>query len=308
MSYDYAMFSTIISAHELNRIVSQQSDSSSSFSSSCIILEIGSRAWSDTLPYCQGHIPGALYVDMNQDLTAQPGHPCLSQGRHPLPTREDFAHTLAQWGITPQTQVIVYDRQGLSLCVRAWWMLQYMGHEAVAVLDGGYYAWEKSSYKIDTELPEPQPVSTYSLSQPRVQLWTIEDVKKNIQQHTHILLDARCHERYLGNDEPLDKKAGHIPGARNRPMTELLTDEGFFHSPHDLATNIKQATKGYGSAHSVVYCGSGITATPGVLAAKIAGLEEPAMFAGSFSEWSSDPHNPIETGEASEKSSHKQHK
>ncbi|MDO5747968.1 MAG: sulfurtransferase [Actinomycetaceae bacterium] len=245
------------------------------------------------------HIPGAQFIDLDKHLSAQADDPPLSGGRHPLPSRERFAQTVARFGITPQTQVVVYDRNASAFCVRVWWMLNYLGHSGVAVLDGGLRAWTEAGLPVEQgegcvpSIPEaPYPVGT-----PLVSLWTTKDVKDNIDVGTHVLLDARAKERYRGDTEPMDPRAGHIPGARSRPMTELFDDDGRFKSASELKENIISTTKGYGTDNAVVYCGSGVSATPGVLAAKIAQVPLPALYAGSFSEWSREEDTEVHTGD-----------
>ncbi|EAY19875.1 Rhodanese-like domain containing protein [Trichomonas vaginalis G3] len=247
--------------------------------------------------FIKEHVPGAIFIDIHHDLCAEEGKPRASGGRHPLPTREDFQIRLGSFGITPETQIIVYDRNGSNFCVRAWWMLRWAGHKNVAVLDGGLRAWKESRKPTaagERVRPHVEGAPAYNPGPELVRLWTIDQVKENLITKKAQLFDARAPERYRGDVEPLDPRAGHIPGAINRPCGKSFTPEGKFLPADDL----REQLKGFfpEGKECVSYCGSGITATPLVLAAKIANMPEPIVFGGSFSEWSRDDSVKVETG------------
>lgn len=247
--------------------------------------------------FSKEHVPGAIFIDIHKDLCVEEGKPRASGGRHPLPTREDFQVRLGKLGFTPETQVVVYDRNGSNFCVRAWWMLRWAGHKNAAVLDGGLRAWKEAGLALESgagSRPCVENAAPYNPGPALVRLWTIDQVKANLVSKEAQLFDARAPERYRGDVEPLDPRAGHIPGAINRPCGKSFNAEGKFLSADELRTQLKSFFPE--GKECVSYCGSGITATPLVLAAKIAGLPEPIVFGGSFSEWSRDESVEIATG------------
>lgn len=220
--------------------------------------------------YRSGHIPGALFVDLDRDLSAPPG----IEGRHPLPDPEAFASTLGSLGISRDTLVVAYDDMGGAIAARMWWMLRSIGHESVSVLDGGYQAWVEAGYPVETgsNLPSPTDYPTpYAFT--GVVGW--EDLEGRM------VVDARAPERYLGQTEPVDPKAGHIPGAVNIPTSENLSDQGFFRDPGALRERYAGVAD-----DPVMSCGSGVTACHDALAMVVAGYDMPDVYVGSFSEWS----------------------
>lgn len=242
----------------------------------------------------ESHLPGATFINLHDQLCAEPGRAAVSGGRHPLPTRADFSLTLGGLGLTAQTQVVVYDRNAQNFCVRAWWMLRWAGHRAVAVLDGGLQAWQAAGFPLTTTdattaTAAPTP---YPLAEPLVELWSIAQVEENLRTPAAQLIDCRAPERYRGDIEPLDPRAGHIPGAANRPFTANFT-AGRFKPAGQLRAELSEL---FAAQPPVAYCGSGVSATPLVLAAQLAGLQPPALFAGSFSEWSRRPDLEVATG------------
>lgn len=250
--------------------------------------------------YLEGHIPGAIYADLDKDLSdkrpdAQPRP--ASGGRHPLPDRERFASWLRQVGLTNDLQVVVYDRQGSSFCGRLWWMLKWMGHEAVAVLDGGLQAWQAAGGALQAGAgPDAITVGDFVARAPLTELVTVDQVAGQLGQGSQTIVDARAEPRYRGETEPLDPVAGHIPGALNRPYTLNMTGDGRF-KPADQLRQEFLALLGPRDPASVVHqCGSGVTATANLLAMEIAGLGRARLFAGSWSQWCSDPSRPVERG------------
>lgn len=245
--------------------------------------------------HAQVRIPGALYADLDDDLSQKdPSSPAASGGRHPLPTREQFAKKLGEWGIKPDTRVVVYDRNGNMVGGRLWWMLQWCGHAHVAVLDGGLSAWLAAGLPSESGPPAPPtPAPSYALHPPRVQLVTAEQVAQDLGKSTQTIIDARATPRFRGDVEPLDPAAGHIPGALNRPFSDNFTVEGVYHAPEVLRTAFDQLLGQRDPATVVLQCGSGVSAVPNIIAMTLAGYPTPALFAGSWSEWCSDPARPV---------------
>lgn len=222
------------------------------------------------LSYAKGHIPGAMFVDLDQDLAAPPG----PGGRHPLPEIARFARTLGRLGVTPDTHVVVYDDAGGRIAARMWWMLRAIGHERVQVLDGGYQAWIAAGNDVGVGTVEPEP-ATY----PTPEGYRGALSRRQIEGRT--LVDAREGDRYRGETEPVDPKAGHIPGAINIPASRNLDDGGRFHPAGELADLYSGLPP-----RTAVSCGSGVTACHTALAMVVAGHEMPEVYVGSFSEWS----------------------
>lgn len=246
--------------------------------------------------FAEQHIAGARYAHLDEHLSAKGGKPAVNGGRHPLPTREAFASWIASQGVGNATQVVVYDRQGVNYCGRLWWMLQWLGHSAVAVLDGGLQAWVAAGAAVENGAAPDATPATFTLGAPLVTLRDVETVHANLGRPTQHIVDARGAPRYRGEVEPLDPKAGHIPGALNRPFTSNFTSEGRF-KPADVLRAEFDALLGARDAAQVVHhCGSGVSAVPNVLAMAIAGYAPTALFAGSWSEWCADPSRPVAQG------------
>jgi len=236
------------------------------------------------------HLPGAVYVHLDRDLA---GAKTGRNGRHPLPSRDDWAATLARLGATPARAVVAYDAQGGMYAARAWWMLRWAGHPAVSVLDGGLQAWKAAGGAVMAGASAPQAArAPYALADSLVASVDAESLARSLGRVT--LLDARAGERYRGEVEPLDARAGHIPGARSRFFKDNLDAQGRFRAPAEL----RAAFEAFGAAPSQVVhqCGSGVTACHNVLAMEAAGLAGSALYPGSWSEWSSDPGRPIAVG------------
>lgn len=243
----------------------------------------GSRA------HASGHLPGAFHADLDHDLSsAKTGR----NGRHPLPTRETFAHTVARWGVQPGVGVVCYDDQGSVYAARAWWMLRWLGHDEVAVLDGGKAAWVAAGGTLETALPALQsataPYPVGAASMPTVQ------ADQLLEQTSRTIVDARSAERFRGEVEPLDPVAGHIPGARNRFHKDNLGVDGRFKPAAELRAAFESLQA---DATRVVHqCGSGVTACHNLLAMEHAGLKGSVLYPGSWSEWCADPSRPIAKG------------
>ncbi len=249
----------------------------------------------DTL-FAEVHIAGAQHAHLDRDLSTRDPALAVNGGRHPLPRREVVAEWLGRMGVDNRTQVVVYDRQGCHYCGRLWWMLKWLGHEAVAVLDGGLQAWQAAGGPTETgSAPTPTP-RTFALGEPLRQLVFTEQVARGLGQATQTVVDARAAARYRGDVEPLDPVAGHIPGALNRPFTDNFAADGRFKSAAELRSEW-QAILGSAPADAVVHhCGSGVTAVPNLLAMELAGYGPTALYAGSWSEWCSTPGLPCAKG------------
>jgi len=231
--------------------------------------------WSLTEPshgrstYEAGHIPGAVFVDLDTDLSAPPG-----TGRHPLPTVESFTDTLGRLGITPGKEVVVYDDMGGVIAARMWWMLQSIGHTRSRLLDGGFKTW--TSMGLPSESGSNTPATAEYVTPA-----TFEGVVTHDRLEGRVIVDARALERYTGETEPVDPKAGHIPGAISKPTSGNLGADGKFLRPELLRARYSDV-----DAEPVMSCGSGVTACHNALAMVVAGHEMPAIYIGSFSEWS----------------------
>lgn len=250
------------------------------------------------MAFLKARIPGARYAHLDRDLSdhALPA----SEGRHPLPSPETFAKTLTQWGITPESQVVVYDDAGGALAAaRLWWMLLWMGHTHVQVLDGGWSAWLAQGAAVDsTPLAQAQeandrPVAVFTWS-PRAELLAyVSDIETRSPQT--VLVDARAAERFRGDVEPLDPRAGHIPGAINRPFSQNLS-AGHFRESDELKGEWSALLQGAPPENAILYCGSGVTACHNALALVHAGLPLPRLYAPSWSGWVSDSAHGVATG------------
>jgi len=239
--------------------------------------------------YREGHIPGALYVNLNEDLS---GPKTGRNGRHPLADRADYARWMGRVGIVPGREVVVYDRQAAMYAVRAWWVLLWMGHRQVRVLDGGLAAWQAAGGALSPEIVQPVPAAPYPDAAP--QRPTIDAQQLQQRLGDVLVLDARAPERYRGEVEPIDAVAGHIPGAKNRFFKDNLQADGRFKPAEQLRAEFAAALGGRAPAEVVNQCGSGVTACHNLLAMEIAGLHGAALYPGSWSEWSSDSSRPME--------------
>ena len=273
--------------------------------------------------FAQAHIPGARHADLHEHLSSHASHRAASQGRHPLPLPEDFAATLRQWGLCNAMQVVVYDRNGCNFCGRLWWMLKWLGHDAVAILDGGLQAWQAAGYPVqagaDGSLPRQAPTpGDFAVRPPLAELVGTTEVQHSLNNGSMLLIDARAAARYRGEVEPLDPVAGHIPGAINRPFSDNLDANGRFKPAAVLRQELaallptasapgrasKACARNAGphaddsasAPRPVVYCGSGVSAIGTLLALELAGYPRPALYAGSWSAWSNTPGLPVERG------------
>jgi thiosulfate/3-mercaptopyruvate sulfurtransferase len=238
-----------------------------------------------------GHLPGSTYLHLERDLS---GPKTGRNGRHPLPARADFAATLGRIGITPSTQVVAFDRQGGVYAARLWWMLRWMGHSAVAVLDGGVTAWAAAGGPLSTDLPTIVAVPPYPDRAPLAKSTSADQLAAELGRVR--LIDARAGERFRGEVEPLDATAGHIPGALNRFFKDNLAADGRFKPAAQLRSEFDSVLGSATAASTVHQCGSGVTACHNLLAMEHAGLTGSSLYPGSWSEWSSDPARPVARG------------
>ena len=242
--------------------------------------DLGDHSWGRR-SYQEGHILDAQFADLEEDLSGQPG----VRGRHPLPTRVNFWHTAARLGIDNDTQVIAYDQGPGAYACRFWWLMRWLGHTHVRVLDGGLSAWISAGNSLNNEVAE-KPFGKIDVFKPLTKTVVLEDVKG--AQST--LIDARAADRFRGENETIDHTAGHIPGASCYPFTNNLSRAGTF----------RRDTTQFGDLPKdepiISYCGSGVTATHNIMALLLAGFPEPALYGGSWSEWIEHPENPIATG------------
>ena len=241
--------------------------------------------------YRHGHIPTARYADLNKDLSANPSE---LTGRHPLPDFKLLTKKLGTWAVNNQTQVVVYDDAGGAFSGRLWWLLRCLGHNKVAVLNGGIQHWQKQGYTLTTTLPEPQSCIYRPYLNDSYWL-TAHQVKSHLAKKDICLIDARSPERYRGELEPIDPIAGHIPQALNRPLTLNLDKQGLFLSPELLAQQFNALIGTTLPTEVVHYCGSGVTACHNVLAMEYAGLQGSKIYAGSWSEWIRNKNRAIAT-------------
>jgi thiosulfate/3-mercaptopyruvate sulfurtransferase len=241
--------------------------------------------------YDDAHIPGAFFADVEKELA---GPHTGSNGRHPLPDPNAFAAFLRSIGVNDNTQIVAYDAGGDIFAARTWFLCRWIGHDACAVLNGGFPAWTAAGYPTTAELPAAR--SGTIVARPRPEL--VVDaayVRKHLDDANVQLVDARAADRFAGLNETLDPVAGHIPGARNRFFKDNFTADGRFKSPNELGA----AFRSIGRTESIVHqCGSGVSGAVNMLAAEIAGLHGTRLYAGSWSEWIADPNRPIATGPA----------
>jgi thiosulfate/3-mercaptopyruvate sulfurtransferase len=255
-------------------------------------FDLADTTWGER-EYLDAHIPGALYAHLGRDLS---GRPTGANGRHPLPRLEDLAKTLGRWGIDETVQVIAYD-QGLGMYAsRLWWLLRYVGHDAVAVLDGGWATWIAESRPATAGREWRVPRRFAARARTRM-VAAVDEVEGLVGDRGVRLVDARAPERYRGEDEPLDPVAGHIPGAVNHHYQANLDTNGRFLPVGELRRRLAAVLGGVAPDHVIAYCGSGVTACHNLLALEHAGLRGARLYAGSWSEWCSDPGRPVARGE-----------
>jgi thiosulfate/3-mercaptopyruvate sulfurtransferase len=244
--------------------------------------------------YAEGHIQNALFASVDHDLSGpKTDADGVFRGRHPLPDRNLLVETLRRWGVNSDSQVVAYDAADGMYAARLWWLLRWIGHPSVAVLDGGLAAWQAQGLPLVTPVHTP---AHGSINERPTLSWIVsaDDVLANLETPTMTVIDARAPDRYRGDSEPIDPVGGHIPGAKNRFFKANLLPNGQFKSGAQLYEEFVPLLDG--AATSVMQCGSGVTACHNLLAMELAGLSGAGLYPGSWSEWCSDPARPVATG------------
>jgi thiosulfate/3-mercaptopyruvate sulfurtransferase len=282
------MYTTLISAADLGRHVGEPNWVEVDCRHDLANLSAGREA------YAVAHLPGAVFADMETALSGDKrGADGAFRGRHPLPERDAFIATLRAWGVNDDTQLVAYDAHGGMYAARLWWMLRWVGHEAVAVLDGGMAAWQREGLPLTADVPSPAP-GTIAARASLVSTVNAAEVLANIDSGARVVVDARSPDRYRGENETIDPVGGHIPGARNRFFKDNLDADGRFKDPGQLKAELTQVVAD--PSRAVMQCGSGVTACHNLLALEVAGMKGAALYPGSWSEWCADPARPVATG------------
>jgi len=245
--------------------------------------------------YAAGHIPRALYAHLDEDLS---GPITPDSGRHPLPAVESLARTLGGWGVDGNVQVIAYDQGNGAYAARLWWLLRWLGHARVAVLNGGFAAWQQAGLPVSAE-SEVRAARQFTARPLQAAVVATSDVARWVEngdlgRGAKTLIDARAADRFAGQNETLDPVAGHIPGARNHPFARNLDPSGRFLAADTLRSSWTDTLAGSSPAQVVAMCGSGVTACHNLLALEVAGLPGGRLYAGSWSEWIRDGRRPID--------------
>ncbi len=239
--------------------------------------------------YLQAHVPGAHYVDLNKDMSS----PATSaSGRHPLPHADELAAKLRAWGVDNNSQIVVYDDVSGSIAGRMWWLLRYLGHEAAAVLDGGFGKWRDEGKPVEEGATAPAATGNFT-GEAHDEMWVeIAELERALKDTDAVVIDARPPERYSGEQEGVDSEGGHIPGSINHPLQTNLDKNGCFRSADEL----REMYTGLNKPHAIHSCGSGVTACHNLLAMEIAGFPGSRLYVGSWSEWIRSPQRPRATG------------
>lgn len=284
------MHTTLISADDLARALAGPGQDG------IIVLDCGFEL-TDSLAgrrhYDDGHIPGAVYVHLEDTLS---GPKTGVNGRHPLPDRAAFAAAMAALGVSSQTQVVAYDNAGGMFAARLWWLLRWIGHDAVAVLDGAEGAWKAAGYPLTADVPARRAAGARTIRESRLRTISYAQLRDTLGSERHVVLDARAPDRYRGENETLDAVGGHIPGARNRFFRDNLGADGRFLPADELRQAFAARMNGHGPETVISQCGSGVTACHNLLAMEVAGLTGAILYPGSWSEWSAQAGAPVATG------------
>ena len=282
-------YTTLISAAELVRHIDEPGWIVLDCRHELTRLDAGREA------YAAGHIPGAQFIDLETELSDKRAGPNGEfRGRHPLPEPSAFIETLRRFSINHDSQVVAYDAQGGMFAARLWWMLHWIGHRRAAVLDGGLQAWQAQDQPLSMEAAA-RSRGNIALRPSRMPTVSASEVLANLEQATRTVIDARAPDRFCGENETLDPVGGHIPGARNRFFKNNLQADGRFKSSQLLRAEF--TALGVAPEAAIMQCGSGATACHNLLAMEVAGLHGAALYAGSWSEWCTDPSRPVATGD-----------
>lgn len=274
-------YETLISVSDLNSIYRQ---------AHCLIVDCSrspDEEYNGQGQYFAEHLPGALHAHLDRDLASP--HLKGRTGRHPLPRIEAFAALLSRWGVDAGTQVVVYDHGDNMAASRLWWLIKWIGHDAVAVLDGGLSAWKKQGLPVEKGEGVPRPPTKFIARLRPEMVVTADEVAAALRTHASVI-DARSEERFRGENEPYDPIAGHIPGASCLPYSGNLDSRGYFLSAAALADRFRSYSN---EQQPVFYCGSGVSACHNILAWQVAGLGDAKLYVGSWSDWITDPDRPI---------------
>ena len=298
------MYTTLIEPAELAAPLSRNAATDSDWAILDCRFDLPRPDWG-AAAYAAGHIPNALYAHLDRDLS---GPVTPASGRHPLPTLERLAETFGRWGIDDEVQVVAYDQGNGAFAARLWWLLRWVGHRKVAVLNGGFAAWQQAGLPADTApgVRQPRTFTPRPGDGPVVSTAELERVLSagELATGVSVLVDARGADRFAGENETIDPVAGHIPGARNHPFVRNVDPRGRFLPADELRERwvamLGEETLGIArqaqAARVIAMCGSGVTACHNLLALEIAGLSGARLYAGSWSEWIRDPARPVARG------------
>lgn len=243
--------------------------------------------------YREGHVPGAVYAHLDRHLSS-PITPV--SGRHPLPDPVRLSRQLGAWGIGPDTNVVAYDAASGAIAARFWWLLRWLGHRRVALLDGGYPAWQAAGLPVSAEIPALAPAAFRGVPGQMPVAETAE-IARRLGDPSLMLVDVRAGARFAGRDEPVDPVAGHVPGAVNHPFVADLDHDGCFLTPSRIAAGVAALRAPAARGDLVVMCGSGVTACHKIFALELAGLDGARLYAGSWSEWIRSGQRPVARGD-----------
>lgn len=277
-------WATLISADELAQVIDR-----------CIVVDCRydlANPKAGATGYAQGHIPGAQFIDMDTQLS---GERTGGNGRHPMPPAESVRGLLESIGLQDDTQLVVYDVGGTA-SGRLWWMARWIGHERVAVLDGGLKAWQRSGFPLSTDPAVARGSGRLSQRTPRAALVGVDEVAQASATRARPVIDARAADRFRGENETIDPVAGHIPGSLNRPWSANLREDGRYKPAPVLRSEFDALLAGRSPSQVINSCGSGVSACNNLLAMAHAGLDGAALYGGSWSEWCSDPARPVASG------------
>jgi len=292
------MYTTLIEPEELAAPLSRHSAVSDSNGQWAVIdcrFELARPDWGASA-YAAGHVPGAIYAHLDRDLS---GPVTPTSGRHPLPTPERLAETFSRWGIDGTVQVVAYDQGNSAHAARLWWLLRWVGHSQVAVLNGGFAAWQQAGLPTDTTPGQRHPRAF--VPRPAEVVVSTAELERavaagELASGTAVLVDARSADRFAGENETIDPVAGHIPGARNHPFLRNVDSRGRFISAAQLRERWQGTLGGAAPTRAIALCGSGVTACHNLLALEVAGLPGARLYAGSWSEWIRDRDRPVARG------------